>query len=263
MNIYTSILLAALAASSFSLIGCGPSETGEGATVVHAVPCTTPLEVIPVPDQSGSMKHAGTSPVTVDDLEPFFDQIVECGGSIALLFVRERPDDGIVKFRLDQPTSLPEPPVKKLDEEEYEFLDRQSEYDAFVAKRNQEMESREANARPQWDAFKQRAKALLARAAAGSTDLNSALNIADVYLAQDDGWKSPPKKFILLVSDGQDTARRPRYRIKSIAKIFWVNGQSDPRALAGKEAARFADLESGIRAVIGELRGGTEHARTR
>lgn len=261
-----TIIIVVLSALALTAAACATNiatETGSPVALT-AEPCLIPVESVLIPDQSGSMKDAGTRPVTSDDLEPFFDPIVECGGSIALFFVRNRPDQAVEKFRLDEPIDLPEAPVQKEGEENYEFSDRQTAYDGQLAVRVREIADRRSRARSEFDAFKQRMKLLLDRPPASSTDLHSALNMADVYLAQDDGWSKEPNKFLLLVSDGCDTTRRPRYRVRSGAKLLWVNGRSDPKALGGAETARFIDLESAVRAIINTShKGGTSNAGTR
>ncbi|MBK8464950.1 MAG: hypothetical protein IPL32_03890 [Chloracidobacterium sp.] len=259
------LIITGLFALSLATACSRHTEAGtESSVEKEAQPCLTPVEIVLIPDQTGSMKDSGTRPVTVDDLEPVFDPIVECGGSIALLFVRNRPDQAVDKFRIEQPVPLPEPPVQNEGEENYEFSDRQADYDAQLADRRRAIADRKVLARSEFDAFKQRMKPLLDRPPASSTDLNSVLNISDVCLAQDDGWSTVPSKFLLLVSDGRDTNRRPRYRVQSGAKLFWVNGRSDPKTLAGVESARFVDLDSAVRAVINTLqKGGKTNAGPR
>lgn len=251
MRMIRNLVLAPLLGGSVSLI---LSCSDAGAIPDHppraVVACEAPIEILAVDDQTGSMKDAGTRSFSADDLDPLFDRLVECGGSIGVYFVRDRPDKGVNKIRFVEPPPAPAEPRREPHEEEYEFSDRRAEYEVAIGDRTQQIEANRTKYLEEFMTFKARLMPLIERKPAGSTDLNSALNVADVYLSQDRAWTRPSTKVLILISDGADTNRKARFPFRSGARILWVNSLSNAKVLSDLNAERFQDFDSAARTAI-------------
>lgn len=229
-------------------------ETGETANVPKQVSnsaqCLYPLLVSIAVDQSGSMKWSGTPQVTVEDLIPLIEQLNNCSGEIGLTFVRGKSDLGIERLLFPELPAQPLKPVKKEDEETYEFDDRLAEFNRKQLEREKMVEKQREAMKLKIEVFLSRIRPLLERPPKGGTDFNTAVNRADVFLAESDSvWQIKPTKFLIIVSDAIDTQKQAKNPFKSDAKVLWVNATTNEKILADLKFIRFESFASAVRYI--------------
>ena len=213
--------------------------------------CRNPLIAVAALDTTGSMKSAGTNPPLLEDFYPMIERLSECGGELAVIFIRDRAETGAERLPFPEPPAVPPRPIKREDEESYEFSDRLDYFNSKVLERQNWIEANRSVMQPRIDAFLGAVKHRMERPLANATDFNSAMNSADVVLGEGDSiWIEHPEKFLIVVSDGIDTQRRPRFAFRSGAKVYWVNATTDEKALAGLEFSRFESFAAAIRNIV-------------
>lgn len=258
-------MLSAMAIACVATPACQDHSNVSEADLRKAIDraCRNPLIAVAALDTTGSMKSAGTSPPILEDFYPMIERLSECGGELAVIFIRDRAEIGAERLLFPEPPAVPTRPTKLEDEESYEFSDRLDYYNSKVLERQDWIEANRSAMQPRIDAFMGAIKQRMERPLANATDFNSAMNSADVILGEGDSvWMEHPEKFLILVSDGIDTQRRPRFGFKSGAKVFWVNTTTDEKALAGLQSTRFESFAAAIRNIV-EVKGEQAHAENR
>ncbi len=254
-NLLTTRSGSLVLASSLLLTSCMSEPSSPGFSYAELLEfenkvCRAPLREVTLIDQSGSMKTAGTQQVQAEEFQPLIDRLSECGGELSVLFIREDLGAGPEHLFFPEPPSISERPVKTQGEEEYEFSDRTAAYHAELIEAKKQTEKTRTEMTPKIDEFLARMRQLLARAPAGGTDFNSAINNADIFLSESDSvWNTKPEKYLIVVSDAIDTRKRPRFVFKSGAHFYWVNTTTDVKTLAGLEVTRFQNFASAVRNV--------------
>jgi len=213
--------------------------------------CSKPFTGVAALDGTGSMKSTATRPAVIDDFNPLIDRLSECGGEIAVIYIRDQAETGAERLLFPEPPALPARPIKQDDEEPYELSDRLDNYNSKLLERVQWIEANRAAMQPRIDAFLAAVKRQMERPAAKATDFNSAINSADVLLAEGNNvWAVEPEKYLIIVSDAIDTQKRPRFDFRSGANIYWVNTTTDDKALAGLRFTRFESFPAAVRNIV-------------
>ena len=243
--IWATFLAAALVPSSCA------GKLAEGSEVVLTKPpvvkaCESPIDVVVIGDQSASMKNSGTAVIQAEELIPLIQQLSECGGELGVTFVRESPEPGIKRIRFPEKPALPEEPLQREGEEAYEFEDRVSAYKEQLVKRGEKIDHERTALKPKIESFLTQIRESLARRHSNATDLNSALNAADIFLAEEG---DAARSFLIIVSDGIDTEKRARLDKKSGVNVLWVNTTTEEKKSPWPTARRFENFESAVRFV--------------
>ncbi len=231
---------------------CGPSQPAPSDLPPISNECQTPARVAVVLDQSTSMKMSGTAPVKAEELRTLIETLAECGGVLAIGFVREAPQPGLERIEFAPPPALPAAPVVQEDEQAYEFDDRVAAFNQLRVDRSDSIKGVLERRRPEIDGYLRRIDDLLVRRPAKGTDLNSALNAAELFLSEpvnDTGWQ----QVLILVSDGLDTGHKPRRQLTTGARVLWVNSTSDDKVLSGCGATRVEAFKAAVDDVINKL----------
>ncbi|HAB17535.1 MAG TPA: hypothetical protein DCE44_13920 [Verrucomicrobiales bacterium] len=198
------------------------------------------------------MSTSGTAPAKAEDIRPLIDAIGGCGGILAIGFVREAPQPGLERIDFPQPPLLHAAPVMHEEEQAYEFDDRVAAFNQLRVEQADSVKSVLEKKKPEIDEYFRRIEDLLARPAAKGTDLNSALNAADLFLSEPVkgvGWQET----LIVVSDGIDNRRNARRPFNSGARVLWVNSTSDDKVLSAYGATRFEALRAAIDDVVNKL----------
>ncbi len=249
------ILLLIIAAAGVAAAGCQAgtqsnlSETDLQKAIDGA--CSKPLTGVAALDATGSMKSTATRPPVLEDFDPLIERLSECGGEIAVIYIRDQAETGAERLLFPEPPGLPTRPIKQDDEEPYEFSDRLADYNSKLLGRVQWIEANWSAMQPRIDAFLAALKRQMEKPPAKATDFNSAINSADVLLAEGNNvWTVEPEKYLIIVSDAIDTQKRPRFNFRSGANIYWVNTTTDDKALAGLRFTRFESFPAAVRNIV-------------
>ena len=244
IGFFLSVILITLTAS------CDKTQGSEIELPPLAAECRVPIKIAVVIDESTSMSTSGTAPVKADELRPLINALANCGGTLGVGFVREAPQPGLSRIEFPRPPLLPAAPQMSVDEQSYEFDDRVAAFNQQRLDRVNSVKSVLESKKSEIDGYFRNIDDLLARPAAKGTDLNTTLNAADLFLAEP--VRDPPWQLTLIVvSDGVDTARRPRRQVRGNARVLWVNTTSDDKVLPS--AIRVEALKAAVDEVINSL----------
>src|SRR5262249_29496918 len=93
------------------------------------------------------------------------------------------------------------------------------------------------------------------------TDVYSALNRADLYLAEPDNTLStgnPQSRYMLVISDGLDNRSRPIGQMRSQARIILVNGSASIGMMKAFNPERFEGIDAALIRITHEETAFTE-----
>ncbi len=234
------------------MTACQSTKSSSNGLPPISAECRTPIRIAVVIDESTSMTSSGTAPVKAEELRPLIDALANCGGSLGVGFVREVPHPGMERIDFPQPPLLPADPVMQEDEQSYEFDDRVASFNQLRLDRADSIKNALEKKKPEIDGYFRKIDGLLARPAAKGTDLNSALNAADLFLSEP--VKNPDwQETLIVISDGLDNRRKFRRPFTSGARVLWVNSTSDDKVLSGYGATRVEALTAAVDDVINKL----------
>lgn len=230
---------------------CSAENTVDAGNSVTKHICQNPLIVGVAYDQSGSMRWSGTSTLTTQDLLPLIEQVANCGGEIGVMFVRADSSKPVERLRAAEPPPPPLEPVQKTDEEDYEFADRLDEYQVNLQTHNEKIQRNKKELQPAVDKYLSELSPLLAQKPKGNTDFWSGINRLDVFLAESDApWHTKPHRYLVIISDGEDTIGSKKRPFKSNAAVIWVNANASEKTLKGFLYQRFESFPAAIREIL-------------
>lgn len=213
--------------------------------------CQNPLIVGIDVDQSGSMSWSGTALLTPDDLNPLIEHIEKCGGEIGVTFLRRDSAKPLVRLFIAEPPPLPAEPVQNPNEEDYEFADRQDEYQGQLQIRNDQIWQYRNDLQPKIEAYLTNLGPLLAHKPKGGTDLWTSLSRLDVFLSEgNEPWRTRPHRYLLVLSDGADTIGKEKHAFKSNATVIWINAGASAKNLKDFPYQRVEKFSQAVREVL-------------
>ncbi len=238
------------------MLGC--ASCSEGPTVVPPLlataQCGERADIGVLFDKSGSMETARTTAANANDLHPLIDSLLECGSELAVGFIRDRNETGMRRLRFAVQPGVPDLKPKGEKEPDYQYLDRLADHNRKLAARREAIEAVKEKRRPEIDEYLAGIQQALSTKPSRTTDFNSAMNQADIFLAEAGSASPGRKKYLIVVSDALDTARRRRLEFTSGAAVLWVNTTTDKKIMAGTNATRFESFASAVLHVAGEMR---------
>ena len=218
---------------------------------IKQIVCKNPVKVAAMFDQSGSMKWSGTAAITPDDLRPLLELTANCGGELGVTLVRSDSAKAIERFPVSEPPPMPVKPVQNADEEDYEFADRMVEYEQSLFYHSDSVRQKRSDLQPQIDEYLKILAPLLAKKPSGATDFSGALNRLSVFLEEGDAvWKVKPHRYLIIVSDAEDTAGKTKSSFKADATVFWVNATAPDKAMKDFPYKRFESFQSTVAEII-------------
>lgn len=239
---------------TFLVLTIFAASCSESKSIVNDLPplsaeCRNSVRVAAVIDESTSMSTSGTAPVKANELRRLIDALAECGGALGIGFVREAPESGLERIEFPRPPLLPAAPVRSPDEQDYEFDDRVAAFNQLRVDRGDAVESVLEKKKPEIDGYFRKVDDLLARPAAKGTDLNSALNAAEIFLSEP-GIPPHCQKYLVIVSDGLDNRGRPLVAVKTDAAVLWINSTSAEKVLSRYRASRIESFPSAVDFIV-------------
>jgi len=213
--------------------------------------CQNPLIVGVAFDQSGSMSWSGTAATTAEDLRPLLEIVVNCGGELGVTFVRSNSAKPIERFRADEPSLMPVAPTQNADEEDYEFSDRIDEYNQNLADHNGLIRENRTELEPQIDEYLKTLAPLLAQKPKGGTDFWTSINRLHVFLGESDAsWSAKPQRYLVVVSDADNTVGKTKNAFKADAIVFWVNATAPDKNLKDFPYQRFESFQAAVTEIL-------------
>ena len=165
-----------------------------------------PVRIGIMVDRTGSTVENRIPQLSVRDLQPFIDLTAETGGEVAVGAIRDRSDRPLIRCPMEQPpapqTIDPPPPhlnvfvKQRLFREYNEALDREARAEAIW----------HSGALARAQACESRLSELLAAGLATTTDIRGAVERLRLFLQEPAGKGATPLRFVVLYTDGIDTA---------------------------------------------------------
>ncbi len=252
--LFTAVLLTVLLIATFS---CGKPETtltksASQVAIVDTRPiATSPLRICVLQDKTGSSLETRTPLITEDQLEQLTHLCFGAGGEVTFGIIRDESNQLFVRFTLEPP---PHQPVRATVHVEnpiaFEAADRkaQQEYDEASVTYNKTFAAWQNTAKERERTFLGDVRQLLASAPdARHTDINGGVGRADLFLAEDDNaFRGPTHRYLVIVSDGEDNVRRPAPTFTSGATVIVVNGVGSVGTLAPLHPHRFENIGAAL-----------------
>lgn len=234
---------AALALTSGCVDPTGATTPEPPTVSASPAPTTTaaapPVKLAVMNDKTGSADVTRTPQLTAGDLEPLLELLRARGGELGFGLVTDDSNRSLLRVRLGSP---PAPPAAPLQEgNAFEVAERMDAYRAARDDYERKAKAREEIAARRFEEFRNAAAELLGRKPdARRSDVWGALERADLFLAEEDpDWPQPPAVFVILVSDAQDNAKRPRSPLRSGARVLVVNGSASVGSISALSPLRF------------------------
>jgi hypothetical protein len=196
-------------------------------------------------DKSRSVKTARMSPIQEQDLKSLIDILRLTGGELTFGLIGESSDRPLQRLR------IPVPPARPVKPEVQNAFERAEQDAAF----QEQIETYEANYQHWEEAVNQRINAFLEAARPRlqepardkTTDVYSALARAELFLNEpSEVWPGQTHRYIILNSDGIDTARGKSVKIKSGARLLLVNGRNSTGVLDSLDPLRFESKQAAL-----------------
>ena len=262
---------------------------------VHALKAETSQDGLPgiiigiADDISGSAGSTNIRRITLGDLEPAIKRIQRTGGEIAVATISSRPDEGLLRLRVQPPPILPPTlqgfdettPTKKtlacllvLDSLIYTDINTcNKKGPKGTTSRDEALHVRElfktlpsdiAQSREnykQWqdatkkalDEFNPLAKTLLTRPIEGNTDLCTPLNRLALFVKEPSVWlaESAVIRALILSTDGEETVRPgcPLPQLPNDTDFYLINCAT-PCALDPLKPHKYEAFTAALQAVV-------------
>lgn len=247
----------------FQFTACVSKEDVPPPPLVNSA-CKQPIIIAKAFDQSGSMNWSGTPSIKVDDFKPLLELVSKCGGEIGITFVRANSAKPIERFPTEEPPPSPVKPIQKEGEEDYEFVDRMTEYKNKLIDWHKDETDRQTALKPKIKKYLDTLTPLLNKERKGATDLWSAVTRLNVFLSEGDAtWQVKPKRYLIIVSDAQDTVGKPKNKFMNNINILWVNGNASDKELKDFPYQRFESFRAAVAEIVAIEKGGEKDAETK
>jgi hypothetical protein len=194
-------------------------------------------------DKSRSVKSARLAPLREHDLMTLINVLRETGGELSFGLIGESSDRPLLRLRIPAP---PTRPARREAQNPFERAEQDAAFQEEMRNYETRRQSWEAEVNQRIGGFMEAARPRLQEPARDKvTDISSALDRAELFLNEPDAvWPAEAHRYIILNSDGVDTARRRTVEIKSGARLLLINGTGSLGALAALHPLRFESKEA-------------------
>ncbi|MGD9588751.1 MAG: hypothetical protein AB7Q37_03275 [Pyrinomonadaceae bacterium] len=203
-------------------------------------------------DRSGSVESTRTPALTTEHLDSLIAFLREKSGELAFGFIDEDSNKPFLRLRIEPRPVRPPPPTAKNNPFEQEKLlneykERMATFQKLDEKWSTATNENIAN-------FKASSQAMLdclsnKTCRSNSTDVIEALKRADLFLSEDE--KVPPTCILLMVTDGQETAKPKAKGPNIVSQPYFlvVNGSASLGVLKLYSPEPFEGIDAAIRRV--------------
>ena len=237
----------------------------------------TPLTIAINPDKSGSIL-GNTSTITAEQLRPLVDVVALGGGEIAVGTICSTSEQPLIRQRIAEPpaldteslqdSTLPEPVADNLNafQERQEELAREQALEKHqqrsaanlnvVTNHEAAVAAHQQQAATQLTAFLETLQPTLeAPATCWETDLYGALARSSSFLNENPkGWNTTPVKFLIVISDGLDTADTPPVALAEDIALLVVGTQTEESIFQDIDHLAFENIQAAIAYVIAAVK---------
>jgi hypothetical protein len=228
-----------------------PTRTAESAQC-------RPVKIAPIPDQTGSANWTRTPQLAADDLRPLFELLLKCGGEIGFGLIRDQSNRGLIRFKIPPPSPRPLAPPLSPDDDEFTTADKNEAYREMFALWEQEIKQRREKYAGEFETYLQTLQPLLAQRPKGRSDIWGAIGRADLFLSErDEAWGQATRRYLILITDGQDNVGKKPKAFKSEAQVLLVNASENVKAesLQSLQPIRFESTMAAVEHIVAAERG--------
>jgi hypothetical protein len=243
--------LVGLLVAALGAVGCGAPSA---AVVEAAKPAEPPaaVRIATLVDKTASANWTRVPAVSLEDFEPLLALIAARGGELAVGLIRDSSNRGLLRLKIPPAPVAPPPP----DPHQNPFLlaEARAAYETRLREHREQTElwRREVDQR-QADFRAQLGELLAVNADATRTDIWGALRRAELFLNEpQSSGLAAPHNWILLVSDGEDNARRPKVALRSGARLLLINSSATLGALAELKPLAFESFRAATAFLVAE-----------
>jgi hypothetical protein len=230
---------------------CALDIRGAESETIAAVPQhPAPFRMVVFVDQSRSMVTARVSPVTSANLAVVYERLAASGGELALGLIRDQSDRPLVRLFVPAPPQAP--PSKPAPTNIFAASAARKRELGQLVQLEASRRFWRADVAARQAAFTRAIEPLLARISdAPATDIWSACRRADIFLSEPNVFARPTLNFVVLVSDGIETASDAAPpRLNASAQLLLVNGSGETGHLGALAPIRFESVEAALRYAV-------------
>lgn len=234
-----------------------PSEVNTKVPILDETPLTlpspptAPVRIGVLQDKSGSIDEHRVESPDAESLRALAEILIPSGGEMAVSSICSDSDRPFIRKRIEEPLLLevsqlnnPDLPVsvdenlnafaKRQDQQRFEdeiaaFMAARSEDEQLIDAHHQGLKVHAQEAKIQLEAFVDADLAPILNTPANcqETDIWGAIARAELFLLESpDSWRTPPTLFLIVITDGLDTAAKRPVAISDDIQILLVNGSA-------------------------------------
>jgi hypothetical protein len=196
-------------------------------------------------DKSSSVKSARIAPIQEQDLMILINVLRQTGGELSFGLIGESSDRPLLRLRIPAPPSRP---VTREAQNPFERAEQDSTFQEEVKNYETKRQGWETEVNQHINAFMEAVRPRLQEPAKDNvTDIASALARAELFLNEPGTvWPTETHRYIILNSDGIDTAKRKPVEFKSGARLLLINGSGSLGTLASLNPLRFESKQAAL-----------------
>ena len=252
MKILVSVLAVVISATT---LGCGLDDKAADSAKQIQMPATSvatlassPLRVVIITDKTASTLHTRTEQVTLGDIQPIFDRLMESGGELRIGSIQENSNKPFLRLRIEQPPTKPLSP--DFSENPFERAEQEADWNEIIGRWDRDYERWKVQSINAIDSYK---KTVLPQLESPPnrkrTDVYSVLTRSDVALSETHRFRIQPVNVILLATDGEDNVRKHFSGLRSSAKVVVANGDGNIGVLQSLNPEKFESLAAALQFI--------------
>jgi hypothetical protein len=210
-------------------------------------PHQAPVRVALLFDKSISATRTRTEQPRPKILDPIITLLCLVGGEARVGFIGDQTNSVLVRLRLDAAPTKPLAP----ETAKSPFRRRQeaNDYSKQLKEYEQSYQRWQEISQPRINAFLSELTPLLAqKPSASSSKVCVALSRAELFLNEEQPGLS--QRYVVLVSDGEDSAERACPPLSSGAKLIIVNGSGTLGSLTNLQPIRFESVDQAFESIL-------------
>lgn len=240
-------------AAAYVGAGCGPAPVkgAKAAAWDGEQPAgydPAPIRVVCFIDFSLSTLQTRVSQPHYAEFDELLALLQETGGELAIGAIDGRSNRSLLRCRLDQ-RPLPAAGQPPRGGNAFVGERQRREYRLRKGRDIERLQAWRRDNQQRAEQFRGPLKGLLDRpVSARVTDIFGAIQRASLFLGEPEtGWRKPPLRFALFVSDGIDDVRSSYAPLPSGSRLILVNGSASLGSLAALEPVRMENFGAAVR----------------
>lgn len=214
-------------------------------------------------DISLSGDHNRIPFISEQQLGKLLEIIKDHSGELGFGLIADQSNRTLIRLRVDKEPVAPVRPAKERNpffavQQRKAYQRSRDSYNEKMVRWNKEFS--QSNQR-----FIDSVERLMRNTKRGWTDIWGAVKRLNLFLEEDvASWDKEPLRFAVLITDGENTIRKPKVTMTPQAKVIIVNGSASAGNLAELKPLAFENIDAAIRYIQTVIRkGGSNHADSR